>query len=133
MNFVLRPRNLGFVAAALFIATVWAANYAVTHWGFTSVGFGLIAPAGVWFAGLAFTLRDVVHRTLGRWFVVACILAGAILSLAIEASTKIPGGYVSVAVGSAIAFLISELSDLAVYEPLEERGWTRAVIASNVV
>jgi uncharacterized PurR-regulated membrane protein YhhQ (DUF165 family) len=133
MKFMPSPRNLGLLAAALFIGTVWAANYAVTHWGFTSVGFGLTAPAGVWFAGLAFTLRDIVHRMLGRVAVIACIFAGALLSILIEANTTIPGGHVSVAVASAIAFLISELSDLAVYEPLHEHGWTRAVVASNVV
>jgi len=129
----LRDNTVGLVAAALFVGTVWAANYAVTHWGFTSVGFGLTAPAGVWFAGLAFTLRDVVHRSLGRSAVIVAILVGAALSIAIEANSTIPGGYVSVAVASAIAFLISEMSDLAVYEPLAERGWLKALVASNVV
>jgi uncharacterized PurR-regulated membrane protein YhhQ (DUF165 family) len=126
-------KTFGLIAAALFVATVWAANYAVQHWGFTSVGFGLTAPAGVWFAGLAFTLRDVVHRSLGRLAVILAILVGAGLSLLIEANGHIPGGYVSIAVGSAIAFLISEFSDLSVYEPLRERGWLPAVVASNVV
>ena len=124
---------IGLVAMALFIGTVWAANYAVAHWGFTSVGFGLTAPAGVWFAGLAFTLRDIVHRELGRFHVMLAILAGALLSLAIEADAKIPGGVVSIAVASAIAFLISEFADLSVYEPIRERGWLPAVVASNVV
>lgn len=125
--------SVGLVAAALFIATIWAANYAVTHWGFTSVGFGLTAPAGVWFAGLAFTLRDIVHRSLGRIAVIVCILIGAAFSLAIEASTSIPGGKVTIAVASAIAFLISEFADLSVYEPIRNRGWLPAVLASNVV
>lgn len=124
---------IGWVAAALFVGTVYAANYAVTHWGFTSVGFGLMAPAGVWFAGLAFTLRDVVHRTLGRWVVIACILLGAVLSLLIEASASIPGGKVSIAVASAIAFTASEMADLSVYEPIRKRGWLPAVLASNIV
>lgn len=126
-------KRIGWVAAALFVGTVWAANYAVTHWSFTSVGFGLTAPAGVWFAGLAFTLRDVVHRTLGRFVVIGAILLGAGLSLLIEADASIPGGHVSIAVGSAIAFLISEMADLSVYEPLRERGWLPAIVASNVV
>jgi uncharacterized PurR-regulated membrane protein YhhQ (DUF165 family) len=96
-------RTIGIVAAAAFIATVWAANYAVKEWGVVSVGFGLEAPAGVYFVGLAFTLRDVVHRTLGRTVVIFCIVAGAALSWLLEANTTIPGGVVSLAVASGIA------------------------------
>lgn len=132
MNWI-RSNWIGLTAAVLFVGTVWAANYAVTNWNFTSVGFGLSAPAGVWFAGLAFTLRDIVHHSLGRIHVILCILLGAALSLAIEASTTIPGGKVSIAVASAIAFLISEFADLSVYEPIRDRGWLPAVLASNVV
>jgi len=126
-------RRIGLVAAALFVGTVYGANWALTHYGFVPVGFGLEAPAGVYFAGLAFTLRDVVHRSLGRGVVLACIAAGAVLSWALEASTTIPGGRVSVAVASAVAFGLSELSDLAVYEPIRRRGWLPAVVASNAV
>ena len=125
-------KYIGIVSAVLFVGTVWAANYAVKHWGVVSVGFGLSAPAGVYFAGLAFTLRDIVHRALGRLAVVACILMGAVLSLLIEADATIPGGLVSIATASAIAFLLSESADMAVYEPIRERGWVPAVIASNV-
>lgn len=125
-------RKIGIVAAAFFIATVWAANYAVKEWGFVSVGFGLEAPAGVYFAGLAFTLRDAVHRTLGRTVVIGCIGAGAALSYLLEANTSIPGGVFSLAIASGVAFLVSELLDLAVYEPVRRHGWMPAVIFSNV-
>ena len=77
-----------------------------------------------YFAGLAFTLRDVVHRTLGRLAVVGAILAGAALSYTISPAF---------ATASAVAFLVSELADLSVYEPLRARGWMPAVVASNVV
>ena len=122
---------IGLVAAVLFVGTVWAANYAVKHWGVVSVGFGLSAPAGVYFAGLAFTLRDIVHRALGRLVVVFCIVAGAVLSWLLEANVTLPGGVVALAAASAIAFLTSEFADMAVYEPIRERGWIPAVLASN--
>ena len=35
------------------------------------MGFGLMAPAGVYFAGLAFTFRDLTQEKLGRRAVVA--------------------------------------------------------------
>lgn len=126
-------KALGWVALAAFIVTVYAANYAVQHWGIVSVGFGLTAPAGVYFVGLAFTLRDIVHRTLGRYAVIGAILVGSALSYWLTDAVTIPGGHVSLAVASGLAFLVSELSDLSVYEPLRKRGWLPAVLASNVV
>jgi queuosine precursor transporter len=126
-------RKIGIAAAVGFVATVWAANWAVKEYGPVSVGFGLVAPAGVYFAGLAFTLRDIVHRTLGRAVVVFAILVGSALAYFVEANVDIPGGVTSLAVASAIAFLVSELCDLVVYEPIRNRGWLPAVVASNAV
>lgn len=122
---------IGWVAAALFVGTVFAANYAVEHWGLVSVGFGLMAPAGVYFVGLAFTLRDIVHRSLGRYVVMGAIVLGAALSYWISDGITLPGGHVSLALASGLAFLLSEVTDLAVYEPIRKRGWLPAVLASN--
>lgn len=126
-------KYLGWIAALAYVGTVWAANYAVQHWGIVGVGFGLSAPAGVYFVGLAFTLRDIVHRSLGRLVVIAAILVGAGLSYFLSNTTTIPGGHVNLALASAFAFLLSEFSDLSVYEPLRKRGWLPAVAASNAV
>lgn len=126
-------KAIGIAAAILFVGTVYAANYAVEHWGLVSVGFGLMAPAGVYFVGLAFTLRDIIHRTLGRYVVIGAILVGAVLSYWISDGVTLPGGHVSLALASGIAFLLSEAADLAVYEPLRKRGWLPAVAASNAV
>lgn len=126
----MKVKTIGLIAAALFVATVWMANYAVKKWGVVSVGFGLEAPAGVYFVGLAFTLRDVVHRLLGRLVVIGCILVGATLAYFIEANVQL-GGHVSLAVASAIAFLASEFADLTVYERIRKDGWMPAVFASN--
>lgn len=109
----------------LYCATIPLANFAITQWGVVPVGLGLMAPAGVLFAGLAFTLRDLTQESLGRWWTLAAIGVGALLSLAVSAPF--------VAVASAVAFLVSELADFTVYTPLRERGWLRAVAASNVV
>jgi uncharacterized PurR-regulated membrane protein YhhQ (DUF165 family) len=62
-----------------------------------------------------------------------CIGAGCLLAYFIEANAQIPGGHVSIAVASAIAFLFSETADMAVYTPLEEESFVAAVAASNVV
>lgn len=123
-------RILLFVA---FVATVIGANWALTRYGLVPVGFGLEAPAGVYFAGLAFGLRDALHEAGGRTWVLAAIAVGAAVSYVVEDAVTIPGGLVPIAVASAAAFAVSELADLAVYSPLRDRSWSWAVVASNVV
>lgn len=126
-------KRLGIVAAVLFVGTVWFANWLLTKYGVVPIGFGLTAPAGVFAVGLAFTLRDIVHRTLGRAVVAVCIIVGCLLAFFVEASITIPGGYVTIALASAVAFLFSETADLLVYTPIEERSFVGAVAASNIV
>lgn len=107
-----------------YIGTIFAANWAIATFGLVPAGFGLMAPAGVYFAGLAFTLRDLTQDRLGRDWTVGAILAGAGLSWWVSPRF---------ALASGVAFLVSELADFAVYTPLRSKGWTRAVVASNLV
>jgi uncharacterized PurR-regulated membrane protein YhhQ (DUF165 family) len=109
---------------AFYIATIFAANWAIESYGLVPVGFGLMAPAGVYFVGLAFTFRDLAHESLGRWPVGVAILIGAGLSAFVSPQF---------ALASGVAFLLSELADFAVYTPLRKRGWLRAVALSNAV
>jgi queuosine precursor transporter len=83
-----------------------------------------MSPSGVVWAGLALILRDLVQRQLSIAWNSPGILAGAGLSFFISPS---------LAMASAVAFLISELLDLAVYTPLQKRGLILAVIASTLV
>lgn len=107
-----------------YIATIFAANWAIKKYGPVPVGFGYQAPAGVYFAGLALVFRDFVQEALGRVPVVAAIVAGAVLSALLAPS---------LAVASGVAFLVSELADFAVYTPLRSRGLALAVLASGAV
>lgn len=117
-------RNTGLAALAGFIATIWAANWLIQHYGFVHVGFGLLAPAGVYAVGVAFTLRDLAHRALGPYWVMGAIVIGAALSWFIAPAF---------ALASGVAFLVSELADLTVYTPLERKTWIGAVLLSNTV
>jgi queuosine precursor transporter len=107
-----------------YVATIFAANWAIVTFGPVSVGFGLMAPAGVYFAGLAFTFRDLTQDALGRRWTYAAIVVGAALSGLLSGP---------LAIASGVAFLLSETADLLVYTPLHERRWLFAVGASNVV
>jgi len=117
--------TIKILAALGFIGTILAANYVTTEYGMIPVGFGLVATAGTYFAGLAFVLRDAVQDVAGRRAVVVLILAGAALSYAVSAPF--------IATASAVAFLLSEAADFAIYSPLRKRGYIRAAVASNIV
>jgi uncharacterized PurR-regulated membrane protein YhhQ (DUF165 family) len=108
-----------------FIATILAANYVTTEWGMIPVGFGLMATAGTYLAGLAFVLRDAVQDTSGRWATLGVIAVGAVLSFVVADPF--------IALASAVAFLLSETADLLVYTPLRRRGYIKAATASNVI
>lgn len=111
------------VPLAGYIGTIFAANWAISTYGLVPVGFGIMAPAGVYFAGLAFTFRDLTRETLGLRGSLAAVLAGALLSALVSPQF---------ALASGVAFGLSETLDALVYEPLRRRNWLGAVAASNV-
>lgn len=110
--------------ALLYLLTIVGANWAIQTFGLVPVGFGLMSPAGVYLAGLVFTLRDLVQEALGRRWVVGLIVAGAALSWLVSPAFALASGAV---------FLVSETADFLVYQPLRTRNWPLAVLLSNTV
>lgn len=117
-----------------YLLTVPAANWTVSNVGtvclpdgpcLIPVGFGLTAPSGVLWVGVALTLRDLVHETLGRRWAILAVLLGAALSFAVSPPY--------VALASSVAFLVSEGADTLVYDRLRARGLLWALVASNLV
>lgn len=125
---------IGYIAVALFMACIPVANWLIGNVGticvpkgpcLIPVGFGFDAPSGVLMIGLALVLRDIVHRELGWKWAVGAILAGAALSAYVAPPALV--------VASCVAFLLSELADLAVYAPLYRKRLVAAVAASSIV
>lgn len=117
-------RLAGPAALTGYITSITAANWLTAHYGMVPVGLGLITTAGTFAAGAALLLRDTVQDTLGRGWVLTGIAAGATLT-AVTSPV--------LALASTAAFLAAELADMGVYTPLRNRGWARAVLASNTV
>lgn len=113
------------LTGAGFLGCILAANYVTSRYGMVPVGFGLIATAGTYFAGLSFVLRDSLQDAAGKRWALAVIAAGAVLSFLVADPF--------IALASAVAFGLSEAADLAVYTPLRKRGYIRAALASNIV
>lgn len=122
-----------FATFAALVSCVVGANWALETYGVVNIGFGLTAPAGVYFAGLTFWLRDILHENGGSRFVLAAIVTGSLISWAQSDAVTIPGGITSIAVASGVAFALSELADFAVYAPLRTRRPLVAIAASNTV
>lgn len=124
---------IGLISLLAFVATVPLANWMVGNVGtcvpdgpcLVDVGFGLMAPSAVPIIGIALVLRDAVHRLLGWQAAVAAIALGTLLSTFLAPPALV--------LASALAFLVSELADLAVYAPLQRRRLVMAVMASGVV
>lgn len=115
---------LGSGALLGYVFTILLANWLIVHVGIVDVGWGLHAPAAVYAAGAALVFRDFVQRTLGRWWGVGAIIAGALLSLLVAPAF---------ALASGVAFLVSESFDFAVYTPLVKRSFIGAVAVSCTV
>lgn len=118
-------KNIALVVATALLGTVLLANYVTDHFGLIPVGFGLMATAGTYLAGATFVLRDALQDTVGKRRTLAVIAMAAVLSFLVANP--------AIAVASAVAFLLAELADLAIYTPLRRRGYIRAAIASNIV
>ena len=139
MNNERRRRIEGFVFQIAFCATIPAANWMIGHVGTictpngpclipvlpTIGGMALMAPSGVLMIGVALVLRDLVQRRLGVAYSAGAVVLGAMLS-----SIFAPPALV---IASAVAFLLSEFADMAVYTPLARRRLVTAVVASGAV
>lgn len=107
-----------FVAYVLVIV---GANWALATFGLVPVAPHLVAPAGVYFAGLAYVCRNAVQETLGRTWGFAAVVIGAALSATITPHF---------ALASGLTFLAAETADALVYTALRRRGLAKAMVAA---
>lgn len=118
-------KRTAVLALAAYVATIVAANWMTAAFGLVPIGFGIAVTAGTFAAGAALIARDAVQVTSGRWVALGAIVVGAALSWWLSTP--------ALAVASGIAFLVSEVVDLAVFTPLRGRSLAGAVVASSVV
>ena len=113
-------------ALTAYLATVVLANYLTGRFGLVTVFPGLVATAGTFAAGLAFTLRDILQdESGGKRFVIAAVVVAALVSALIAPP--------AIAIASGLTFVIAEIVDFAIYTPLRQKHWWIAVLASAAI
>lgn len=127
-------RPLGYAALVAFLFCIPFANWLIGNVGTACVPQGpclvpvlpgLMAPSGVLAAGAALVLRDVVQRCLGAVWGLGAIVVGSALSAFLAPPALVAA--------SALAFLLSEIADFAIYTPLQRRRLVLAVLLSSGV
>lgn len=123
--------TLASVGFAVYVGSIVLANWMLLHVGAKGpgvrvlpVGFGLVAPSGVYVAALAFVARDIVQRFAGARMGVVAIIVGAVLSALVATPT--------LAIASGLTFLLSETTDFLLFQPLQRRSLPGAVLGAGL-
>lgn len=115
----------GFLVAVAYVGTVVTANWASTHW--PALVFGpFVVPAGTLWAGVTFTLRDLLYEILGTPGVVAGVAVGT------GVSWLLASPQIAIAIASVVAFIVSETLDSALYAVLRRGSRLRPALVSNL-
>jgi hypothetical protein len=116
---------LSYVGLAV-LANWLASKYVV------SVGFGRVAPAGVFCIGAVLVLRDWLQQLRGLVWTMPLVYLAAVVSWAIG---EVAGwtALEKVAIGSLVAFTVSETLEALVFTPLRRRNLTLGVAVSATV
>lgn len=116
-----------------YLATIPVANWLINNVGTQSfpggphtipVGFGYQAPSGVLAIGVALFARDYVQELYGKRTTLVAIAIGVVISYFINPT---------VAIASAVAFLLGELIDFFVYSEIKQRSLVTAVVVSGSI
>src|SRR5439155_22904708 len=113
------------VLAGAYVGLVILANWLASRF-VVSVGFGRVAPAGVFCIGGVLVLRDWLQQLRGLAWTMPLVYAAGLSSWAIGDAA----GWTAlekIAVASVIAFTVSETVEAVVFTPLRKRRLTLGV------
>jgi uncharacterized PurR-regulated membrane protein YhhQ (DUF165 family) len=117
--------------AVAFFGLVILANWLASRY-VVSVGFGRVAPAGVFCIGAVLVLRDWLQQLRGLAWTMPLVYAAGLASWRIGD----PAGWTSlekIAVASVVAFTVSETVEAVVFTPVRRQSLTFGVGLSATV
>jgi len=106
--------------------------------------FGNWLTWGAFIYPLSFLVTDVMNRVYGSdaarkvvfvGFIagIVCSLIGSQIMIEVAPEVLVPAVALRIAIGSAIAFLVAQLLDVAIFNRLRNGAWWRAPLASTLV
>lgn len=116
--------------ASLYVGLAVLANWLASKWT-VPVGFGFLAPAGVWAIAFVLVIRDWLNQISPK-FSVLLIPVASILTYGIG---EVAGfaGLQKIALASVAAFCVSELAEFCVFSPIRKKHFTLGVALSGSV
>lgn len=117
--------------AAAYFALVILANWLASKY-VISVGFGRVAPAGVFCIGAVLVLRDWIQQMRGLLWTMPLVYVAGLASWGIGDAAGWTG-LEKIAVASVVAFTVSETIEAVVFTPLRNRNLTLGVALSGTV
>lgn len=124
-------RKLFLPLALTYVGLVILANWLASKY-VVSVGFGYLAPAGVFAIGVVLVLRDWIQQLSGLKATMAMVYIAGVASWVIGNAA----GWTSlqkVALASVIAFTVSETIEAVVFTPIRRRNLSIGVALSGTV
>jgi len=120
MERLLHPASLGYMFAYIFLLVMVNLGFSVVP--MVDFGFGLFSPMALLVGGV-FVLRDYVQRAAGHWVLLA-------MAIGLGLSYALADPYVALA--SAAAFAISELTDYLIYSVTKRPFRDRVLLSSFI-
>lgn len=125
-------KRLAIALSVGYVALAVLANWMASKWAWTVPLTHYVAPAGFVAIGVVLVFRDWIQQLVGlRWSLALVPIAGVLSYLIAELA-----GWTSlerIAVGSVVAFVVSESVEAAVFAPIRNRSLSLGVALSASV
>ena len=122
---------LSFLMGVVVLSSNYLVQFPINYYGFNE-----ILTYGAFSYPIAFLITDLANRSFGKLFARKIVYLGFFLGIGftILFSTDFED-YISIriAIGSGIAFLVSQLLDVQIFDKLRKKKWFIAPLTSSMI
>ena len=122
---------LSFLMGVVVLLSNYLVQFPINYYGFNE-----ILTYGAFSYPIAFLITDLANRSFGKLFARKIVYLGFFLGIGftILFSTDF-ADYISIriAIGSGIAFLVSQLLDVQIFDKLRKKKWFIAPLTSSII
>ena len=122
---------LSFLMGVVVLSSTYLVQFPINYYGFNE-----ILTYGAFSYPIAFLITDLTNRSFGKLVARKIVYFGFFFGIGftILFSTDF-AGYISlrIAIGSGIAFLVSQLLDVQIFDKLRKKEWFIAPLTSSMI